>query len=50
MCVKQVRDTGTACRVFRMHFRRSKPDGGSWGAWGFYSIAGGQLMACKNLP
>jgi len=49
MCVKQVRDVGTACRIFRMYFRRSKPDGGGWGAWGFYSIAGGQLMSCKNL-
>jgi hypothetical protein len=49
MCVKQVRKGTTACRVFRMHFRRTKPDGGAWGAWGFYSIAGGQLMSCKNL-
>ena len=49
MCVEQVKDGTKACRVFRMNFRRSKPFGGSWSAWHFYSIAGGELMSCKNL-
>lgn len=49
MCVRQVRNGVEACRVFRMTFRRSKPNGGGWSPWRFYSIGGGGLMLCKKL-
>ncbi|MBI5608712.1 MAG: hypothetical protein HY902_07510 [Deltaproteobacteria bacterium] len=48
-CVKQDKDGKQTCRVLKFTFRRSKPAGGSFGAWGFYSVGGGDEMACKNL-
>lgn len=48
-CVRQVKPDRTACRIFAVTLRRTKPDGGSWSAWRFFSIGGGELMACKNL-
>ncbi len=48
-CVRQEKDGQTTCRIFQMTFRRSKPDGGSFGPWAFYSIGGGGEMLCRNL-
>lgn len=49
LCVEQSRGDVVACRIFQVTFRRTKPDGGRWGEWAFYSIGGGDLMSCKNL-
>jgi hypothetical protein len=48
-CVEQVRGKDQTCRIFEITFRRSKPDGGRWGDWGFYSVGGGGEMLCSNL-
>lgn len=48
-CVLQERGDQRTCRIFDITFRRSKPDGGTWGPWGFYSTGGGGEMSCKNL-
>jgi len=48
-CVRQEKEGKTTCRVLTFTFRRSKPGGGKFGAWGFFSVGGGDEMSCKNL-
>jgi hypothetical protein len=48
-CVRQEQAGKNTCRILKVTFRRDKPAGGKWGAWGFYSVGGGDEMSCKNL-
>lgn len=48
-CVSQTYPNKKNCRIFTVTWMRKKTRRSRWSRWGFYSIGGGAMMACKNL-
>ena len=48
-CVEQTKGDDLTCRVFSVTMVRVRPDGASWGGWGYQSIGGGAEMRCRKV-